>query len=396
MSNQVAPAQRIVCPVCEVPWRSQSRICASCGANLDDPDVQAFAGSPAAAAAAGETGTLGMGKLFGVDLERLRDGTAMRRLGLWGGLLLAVAFVMPAHRLWKWVAPPHWGDERRLETTLKFSWDLFGDGNSVALLYPLVAALLGFAVAWVPGLPTHVRAKLLAATGLVGLVVCVAPLGEYGSAPTQVATLTALGLIVGGTAVAARVLEPRSIAARDGLVAAAVLFTLGMLIPTSHLAERLYLEFKWRGLDETSVIPLLAIVGKGLALSAGSVFLVALWLVLPLVLLPVAAVLAWKQPGGVWDKDGMALRPVAWALVLYLPVLYGLMAFSALGWDDQRAHGALLGRMRLSAITLPLWLWAQFGLLAALPARRTTGGLPVATADQRRATREDPTATRVI
>ena len=370
------PVRRYVCPICSAPWRNDSNLCASCGADLLDPDVQAFAGGqapgqddPSAQAPAGDAGMLGAGKILGVSLDGLRDSTALRRLGLWGGVLLAVAFVLPAQRLWKWLPPLVYGEERRLETTLKYSWDLLATGPALALLFPLVGALVGLAVAWAPGLPTHVRAKLLAVTGLLGFVLCLGQLGAYGLAPTQVVTLTLLGVLVAGTSMAARVLDPQSGPARIGLVAGAALFALGMLIPTSDLAARLHHEFKWMDLPSSWAVPAYEIY-KPLAARAGHVFFAAIWLFLPLVLIPAAAVMAWKRPSGVWDKDGLALRPVAWALLLYVPVLYALIAFSALGWDDEKSKSALVGRMRLLALVVPLCLWAQLGFLGALVARR--------------------------
>ena len=106
-----------------------------------------------------------------MSLAGLRDGSALRRLGLVGACMLVVAFVLPALRLWKFGPPLRPGDDRQLEVTLRYSWDLLNDGHALALVYPLVGALVGFVVAFVPAIPTHVRASLLALVGLAGLVV---------------------------------------------------------------------------------------------------------------------------------------------------------------------------------------------------------------------------------
>jgi hypothetical protein len=375
--------QKFICPICNAPWRGSSNLCASCGADLYDPDVQAFASGQAPGTVALGTddlsreahgdaaGMLGAGKVVGVSLDGLTDGSAMRRLGLIGGFMLAVAFVLPALRLWEWEPPLRWGDDPRLHATLRYSWDLLKDGNAVALLYPLVAAFAGLAVAWVPRIPAHVRASLLGFFGLSGLVLCLGQLGSYGMAPTKVATLATLGVVLAGVAMAARVLEPQSMPARWGLVGAAVVFTLGMVIPVADLSPRLPFDysFDWLDVDMSNALPLTAIA-KGVDRRAMGVFFVAVWLLLPLVLIPAAAALSWKRPRGVWDKDGLALRPMAWVMVLYLPLLYGLMAFSASGWEDQLSKSAMLGRMRLCVVVLPLSLWAQFGFLGAIVSRR--------------------------
>ncbi len=379
MSQPPLP-QKLVCPICEAAWRGESNVCASCGADLYDPDVQAFARGRApgtvavgaddlARVAPGDAaGMLGAGKLLGVSLDGLRDGAAMRRLGLVGGFALLVAFVLPALRLFEKEPPRFWGDEWHYRGMLKFSWDLLADGNVVALLYPLVAGLVGVAVAFVPRLPAHLRAALLAVTGLSGFVLCVGQLGSYGMAPTQVTTLVTLGVLAAGVAMTLRVLAPQSMHARHGLVAAGVLFALGMLIPVADLSPRLpfdYSFFSWLGVKMDHAVPIFEIA-KGVDRRALGTFFVALWLLAPLALISVAALLSWPRPRGVWDKDGLALRPLAWLIVLYLPILYGLMAFSASGWDDQMSKSALLGRMRLFVIVLPLSLWAQQGVLGVL------------------------------
>jgi hypothetical protein len=372
-------SEKFVCPVCEAAWRTNSNVCASCGADLYDPDVQAFArgkapgsvavgaNDPAREAAAGDAGVLGAGQLLGVRAESLESGAALRRLGLLGAFALLVAFCLPALREFEREAPRFYGDDWHYRGILKFSWDLLAQGHALALVYPLVAALVGLVVAFAPGLPAHLRGSLLALAGLVGLVLCVGPLGTYGLAPTQLATLPTLGILVAGGAMAWRMLAPASVRARQALVAAGVIFLLGMLLPAADLAPRLPFDysFDWLGVDLDHAVPLVQIA-KGVDRRALGLFFVALFLLAPLVLVPGAAALSWKQPRGVWDKDGLALRPLAWVLVLYLPLLYALMAFSASGWDDQLSKSAMLGRFRLFVILLPLSLWAQFGFLAAL------------------------------
>jgi hypothetical protein len=377
------PGEKFVCPVCEAAWRTDSNVCSSCGADLYDPDVQAFArgrapgsvavgtNDPAREAAAGDAGMLGAGQLLGVSAEGLESGVALRRLGLLGAAALLVAFVLPALREFEREAPRFYGDDWHYRGILKFSWDLLAQGHALALVYPLVAALVGLVVAFVPRLPAHLRGSLLALTGLSGLVLCVGPLGGYGLAPTQLATLATLGMLVAGGAMTWRMLAPSSVRARQALIAAGVIFLAGMLLPVADLSPRLPFDytFGWLDVDLAHAVPVVEIA-KGVDRRAFGLFFVALWLLAPLVLVPAAAALSWKQPRGVWDKDGLALRPLAWLLVLYLPLLYALMAFSASGWDDQLSKSAMLGRFRLFVILLPLSLWAQLGFVAALVAPR--------------------------
>jgi hypothetical protein len=192
-------------------------------------------------------------------------------------------------------------------------------------------------------------------------------------APTQVATLVTLGVLLGGVAAAARALLPGSMPARWALVVAGLLVAAGLLIPVEDLTPRLPYDYafyaQWLEVDVADAVPLAAIA-KGVDRRAVGVFFVAVWMLVPLVLVPAVAALGWKRPEGVWDKDGLALRPLTWLLVLYLPILYALMAFSATGWDDQLSQSAMIGRLRLFVIALPLALWAQLGFLAVLVTAR--------------------------
>lgn len=372
------------CPICKAPWRGDSPVCASCGADLFDPDVQAMAQNPADSLKmpATETGTLTVGRVLGVSREGLADGKALRTLGLVGGLLLLAIFFFPAHRTYDFYRE---AGEWKSRAHYDFSWELLDAGFTFALFFPLVAGLLGLAVAIVPRLSADVRGRLLAGAGLIGLAACLGPLGEFGEAPTQLLHLTTLGLVVAGTAITGRMLAPHSMAARWGMVAGGVLVLAGFLIPASDATGRVPFEFGfWQGyldIDFENAMPLLVNLG-GLKPKANVVLFVAAFHLLPLLVLPAAAALAWKKPAGVWDTSGHALRPLAWFVVLYLPLTYALYVFTAMGWGsgtyetyqlskqlEERWESALFGRVRLAVIATALTLWAQFGLLAALLAR---------------------------
>lgn len=372
------------CPICQKPWRSDTSICAACGADLYDPDVQALAGQAFSAGdslrmAAAEAGALSVGKILGLRQETLVDGSGLRKLAGLGGVLLLLAFVAPALREFDFV----WrGDHWKPKASYFMSWELLRDGPVVALLYPLLAGLVGLAVALVPRLSGAVRGQILAATGLIGVVLCLGPLGDYGYAPTQAATLTTLGVVVAGVSIAARMLLPHSMPARWGLVAGGGLFLLGLLIPAGDLSARLPFEYlrysDYLELEFEGTVPLIGLL-KGIKPGASEVLFMSAWHLLPLFALPAAAIFAWRKPGGVWDKGGYALRPLAWVLVLYIPLTYALYTFMAVGGGagglkaQQQLESALIGRARLGVISFALLLWAQFGLLAALIGQRKAG-----------------------
>jgi hypothetical protein len=370
------------CPLCSSPWRGGSPSCWRCGADLSDPDVQAFVTAQREAAAAGTpltnpsldaeelgAGALGAGKHLGATVETLHDGRALRRLGFVGGLMALIGFAMPALRLWEVVPPERWGDDPTVRGYYKFSWELWSSGHAVALAWPFLAGLLGLAAALTPRLPAIWRAGLLAFAGLGGLALSLGPLGEYGMAPTKMLTLTTLALVVGGVAMAGRMLWPQSMPARWGLVAASALFLLGLVIPVADVTGRLPYDYAFYAdaleIDFSDVMPLSAIAA-GVDKRVAILFFVSLFMLLPLVALPAAAAVSWKRPQGVWDKPGLALRPLAWLLAFYLPLLYGLMAFSATGWDDQLSQSALIGRLRLTLLAIPFFVWAQMGLVGVV------------------------------
>lgn len=395
------PKTPYACPICHAAWRGNTNQCASCGADLYDPDVQAMAGATAGAPGASQnmpgiaSGTLSVGRFLGVSPEGIADGSTLRRYGLFGGISLLVAFVLPAlrtvHREFAGTDP---SGNPIIKTASDFtsSWTLLAKGPALALLFPLVAGLLGLAVAFVPRLSRDVRAKLLALCGLAGLVLCVGKLGQYGMAPESLLSLSVLGMVVAGIGMTARMLTPRSDAARWVLIAGAALVVVGYLIPIPDLAARLPLEFQFRpgqlDLDLSNAMPLTAIAGGMKKISYGGrsgfaveVLFVAFFLLLPLVATPAAAWLSWRKQSGVWDKSGHALRPLAWFIVLYLPLSYALYTFNASGWDNEGAASAMFGRARLLFIVTPLALWAQFGLYAAVAGRfqETSAARPVET-----------------
>ncbi len=385
------------CPICHAPWKPGATvICASCGADLSDPDVQAMAGMTAHSPGASQSmpgiasGSLSVGGFLGLRKETLADGSALRRHAIFGGVPLLLAFALPAvraaHFEFKDIDPISHEPQYQRIVEFTASWHLVhGAGmlKLVALFFPVFAGLGALGLAFAPRVTAELRAQGLAALGLLGLVFCVGGLGEYGGAPTNPSYVATLGLLVAGVGITVRMLVPQGNAARYAMIAGAGIFLIGLLIPAGDMTTRLPLEFQFRQsqmhINFADAMPLKAIAGglqkihwdevDGFDVRQRSGFVVemlflALWLLLPLVALPAAAALGWRRVQGVWDRTGHALRPLAWLVVLYLPLTYALYTFNAMGWSDERAHNFMYGRVRLLAMITPFALWAQFGVAA--------------------------------
>jgi len=106
------------------------------------------------------------------------------------------------------------------------------------------------------------------------------------------------------------------------------------------------------------------------------VFFSSIYLLLPLVLLPAGAALAWAKSEGAWDTRSMIIKPIAWIAVLYVPLGYALFTFNLFGMDgqlvridghviswDDFSSAALLGRCRLLALSTGFALWATLPIV---------------------------------
>ncbi len=312
-----------------------------------------------ASAPLGEVGALAGDKFLWVSLAALREGTGLRRLAVVGAALLAVGFFIPVTLdLQHWLMP----------------WKAADSGPTFALFFPLGALAVGLAVMFARAIPKHVAAGLMAAAGVVGLLTVLAPMGKYGGAPRQTVWLLQLGLILGACSVTARIYRPRDAYPRYGVIAGAVLAAIGLMLPLSDAATAIPLEFTFyiaRSFKDMSLVSAdLAGIDHDLM-----VRFLSLWSLVPLVLLPAAAAMSWQRPEGVWDKGSAALRPMAWVIVLYVPMTFLVYTFNVTGWTEfnlvafhGRVHdfksfttAMMVGRMKLALLAIPFALWTAFG-----------------------------------
>ena len=356
-------AQVITCPICRATNAPGNHLCQKCGADFSDPDVLAMAPGDSAtlpSSSLGEAGALAEDKFLGIALDDLLSGKSLRALALIGAILLVICTLIPVTANYK---------------TWLMVWKSIDGGPWFALLFPLVAAGIGVAVFASRRLEPWVRAVMLAGTGLVGVFFSLAPLGKYAAAPERILPVFAIGMLMAGIGILIRIYRPTDINGRWAMIAGAPLAFLGLVIPLVASDKALPGEFRlfFRTLEITDVSPLTAYY-NGLDHDA-MVQLLSLWGLLPVLVLPIAAAVAWKQPSGVWDKSSPALRPMAWFLVLYVPLTYAVYVFNVFGWTagqyisyggivaefEAFNRAVLITRTKLAVMSLVYVVWIQFG-----------------------------------
>jgi hypothetical protein len=143
-----------------------------------------------------------------------------------------------------------------------------------------------------------------------------------------------------------------------------------MLAPTPSIRDSLPAEFTivaWMRIDIRGWNIPIAALYEAFTPRAGQIFFSSFWALVPIVLAPGAAALAWPRArGSAWDKSGLAVRPLAWLLILYVPLAYALWTFTFLGWDGPSLGSLALARLRETALTIPLALWVAFGGAATI------------------------------
>jgi hypothetical protein len=354
----------ITCPICRQPNPADNHLCLACGADFSDPDVIAMApgdSSQMPQSSLGDAGELAEDRFLGISHEGLIEGKSLRRLALGGGVIFLAAFFIP--------------------TTVDFrSWlgPLAGldKGPTLAVLFPLLAAGAGLAMALVGKLDNWVRAAVLVGVGLLGIFLCLPPLGKFAGAPHKVLPVYTIGLLCAGAALAIRMYNPRSRDARYAAIAAAVIVAIGMVIPVGDSHRALTIEFPFYVDSEFGDMALASAYRKGMTHDM-MVRMLSLFGLLPLIALPLAAALAWPTPRGVWDKYAVALRPLAWLAALYIPLAFAMMLFNVAGWSeftsvvargqwvtfDNFSEALLVGRARLVVLSLFLALWVEIGVV---------------------------------
>lgn len=355
------------CPICKAANPGGSHLCVSCGADFSDPDVQAMASEAGASASLsasrlGGAGVLAQSKLLGVTLDGLIDGGALRKLAGIGGAVLLLAFLLPiTHEFRGWL----WGPET------------ISKGPTFAGLYPVLAGVVGLAVAFAPRLQPWARAAILVGTGLIGVMLALAPYAPYAGTSEHALPLLYAGLLIAGAGIAVRLYYPRATESRYALALGSLLAIAAMLIPRSQAGEAIPVEFRFYLDEDFQNMSLLGAYAKGFGKDAMVMF-VGLFALTPVWLLPLATGLAWSSPREVWDRGSFALRPMAWAIVLFVPLTFAFLAFNVSGWEDFRAvvverhvyrledytSALLAGRARLAIMIVFPVLWIQLGAVA--------------------------------
>lgn len=357
-----------VCPICSQKNPPGMHRCSACGADFDDPDVQALAGSAAAVpgSSLGAPGALSASRFLGMSLDGLIDGTAARRLAVAGALCVALGFLTPVSLDFDSLVPA-WTAAGR------------GAGTAFAIYMPLLAVILALVAGWAP-LAARARTGLLCAAGLAGLV-SLPWGGDLAGAPSARLSVFMLFIPLAGGAVALRLASPTSQVARRALVAYAVLTVAALLVPMAKLGRLLPMELTFY-LEPRSFHQTASVAGAFLKVMNRDpmVLFVSLMALVPLAALPAAVILAWPRPGGVWDRSSLPLRAVGWLLALYVPLTYALYAFNLTGVDfaglvgtghrvvafDHFVKTTMVGRVRLALLGAGFSLWACLGSLSLL------------------------------
>lgn len=367
----------ITCPICSNRNPPGDLRCLKCGADLTDPDVIAMAPGSSAEmpqSSLGDIGQLSSDKFFGVSRANLLEGGALRTIALVGGIALLVAFLIPIPkdpRAGKW-----W-----------MAWSVGKPFAGWAFWYPLLAGLAGIALAFVPKPERWIRACILAAISLFGLLFIMPRLGKAGGGFTGMLPLFTLGVLAAACAMALRVYFPLEKLPRLAIIVAAAVTVLGMVVPMAKPLEVLPFEFARFGQNwkDASL--------AGIALDTFDLDmmlrLLGLYMLLPMALFAGAAVAAWPVPGGVWDKTSYVVRPVAWAVVLYLPFQKLLLVFNVTGWSETKygvryakefskvSNAIMISRMRMIIVATVLVLWAIFSAVVIYKKLRPEAGEPV-------------------
>lgn len=366
----------VPCPLCQAQSPRDAMRCRSCGADFADPDVIALGGGAAAMpeSEAGAAGSLSASRFLRFSLDDLATGDAARRLAIAGAVLLIAGFVAPLTVDY---------------ASLILPWKVASTGEVgrlpvAALFVPLAAVAAGLVLAFAPGVPSRWRAGGLAPLGLAGLAT-LPFLGRFAGAPSAPLALAPLFLAPAAAAVALRLHDPASRRARLALAIFAGLTAVALFVPFSDAWRVLPTEVRF-WLREPDALSTGSTLGAYWTVwsSDPNVLFICVMGVLPLLLLPAAIALAWPAPSGVWDRGGLALRPIGWLLLLYLPLSYLLAAFNLTGMEapglvstgeyvatyDNFVKTTMMGRLKLSALSAGYGLWAALGAIPLLRGSR--------------------------
>jgi len=357
--------------------------CLKCGADLTDPDVLAMAAAepvPMPASGLGDLGQLSSDKFLGVSRETLLEGGALRIVSLVGGIALILAFLIPIPK------DPY-------QSKWWMAWSVGKPFAKWAFWFPLLFGAAGVALAFLPKPDRWIRAIILAAMSLFGILFLMPRLAAAGGGYRQMMPLFALGLVAAACAMTLRVYFPLERPPRIAIIVATAVTIVGLALPMAKAGEVMPFEFSvFHGgaLKDASLL--------GLASDSFDedmmVRLIGLYTMLVMVLFAGASAAAWPVPGGVWDKTSFVVRPVTWAVVLYWPMQKAVLVFNITGWTAPKGSGfraakqvsnfsnaIMITRTRMVLVTAVFVLWAVFSAVVIYKHFRPGAGASVKTTE---------------
>lgn len=359
------------CPICARFLPDGSRRCSQCGADFQDPDVLALIQAPKpppTSVVSSDVRRVGAGGLsidrfLGMSAAGIADGSSFQRVGLIGAACLLIGFLVPIDL-----------DFRGSEMPLA----ILDRGPRAAILVPLILAIAGGVVALLKrgSVPVVAIAGLFAAGGLVELTLGLAPFGRAAGTPSSLPILTWGGVALAGIGVSVRILRPADPFAKWFVLAGALLYIGGGLLAHDDVATLVPLEYQVIARYETGLDGSVLGLARD-ALDDAFTLVLGVHALLPVVLLPLAAALAFRPPSGVWDTSGNVLRALGLAIVLWLPLGFLGGMINVWGWprgvfyDGDRAismealtSALLVGRVRLLLLSAGAMLWLTAGVTA--------------------------------
>lgn len=365
----------MLCPLCDRDNDADARRCKACGVDFEDPEVAAQLVRPRPPGDDDEPNLIG-DRYLGVRWIGLTVGGDLRRVALFGGLAFAIAALVP-------FAP----DLQHVRAV----WSQLGDGASLAIVVPVLLAVIGVVLATPAGkaLPPAAVAGALAVGGALVIGVVVARGGHSAALSTRTWWGPWFGAGVIGAGITVRLLRRRDPYARWLIAGGAAVAVIGLLVPYTDSRVAMPGEYelflRGRELIDTSIAGASTDGFDGEPM----VRFISLWHLGLFALVGVAAGFGLRRSTGPWDKDGLVLRPIGWVTAFWLPASLALYTLNIVGWDgysgarfrgayygwDRFTTALFFGRARLMLLTIPAAAWLAIGL-AGLYANLVVPRLP--------------------
>jgi uncharacterized membrane protein len=225
--------------------------------------------------------------------------------------------------------------------------------------------------------PLHAwqRGTILLVAGVLGL--CTLPfLGTLAACPAKFMPVLLIGSILATWGLILRSFDAQSDSARRILIGGAALTLIGFLIPMADAQDALPIELQFFLREDIGSASPFTAYYKVLNRDP-MVFFSAVYLLMPLVLLPLGAALSWAKPKEAWDTHSGLIRPIAWIAIVYLPVAFALFTFNLFGYEGSRviigtqvvpwdtfSSVALTGRFRMILLSAAFAAWASLPIVA--------------------------------